>query len=134
MRVHMILEEGGSRPQGRSGPGTLADASCQDHPETTGSEDCVAGGPGLCSVPPPSPCPPGGHSPLPCPTRGRVCSEGRGAASQEGGRKGGAGGAGGAGALRPRWLGPWLAAPAPAELPPTSRAYTFFDIYLDVIK
>lgn len=26
-----------------------------------------------------------------------------------------------AGALRPRSLGPWLAAPAPAELPPTSR-------------
>lgn len=44
---------GGSRPRGRSGPGTLADASCQDHPETTGREDCVAGGPGLRPVPPP---------------------------------------------------------------------------------
>lgn len=45
----------GSMAWGR--PGTSADASCQDHPDTTGREDCVAGGPGMCPVPPPQPVP-----------------------------------------------------------------------------
>lgn len=49
----------GSMAWGRSGPGTLADASCQDHPETTGREDCVAGAQGCVLSLPPFPCPPG---------------------------------------------------------------------------
>lgn len=60
----------GSTAWGRSGPGTLADASCQDRPETTGREDCAAGGPGLRPVPhPPNSLSSwtGGHKPLSCP-------------------------------------------------------------------
>lgn len=60
----------GSTAWGRSGPGTLADASCQDRPETTGREDCAAGGPGLRPVPhPPNSLSSwaGGHRPLSCP-------------------------------------------------------------------